>query len=249
MPDLSKHLHNKVTVMDKSRIIGALAIMLGLIIMGTMLPKAVMKFRSYDRTVNVKGLCEKDVKADRVIWPIVYKVMANDIQSIYDQTDAANAAIMAFLKEGGIAPSEITVAVPQISDKFANEYGDNDRAFRFIAKNVITVYTSSVDTVLALMGKQSELLKKGIVTGGSSQWENPVEFKYEGLNEIKPQMIEEATQNAREAAMKFAKDSGSRLGKIKTANQGTFTIENRDSNTPYIKKVRVVTSVTYYLKN
>ena len=76
-----------------------------------------------------------------------------------------------------------------------------------------------------------------------------MEFQYEGLNDIKPQMIEEATRNAREAAEKFAKDSDSRLGKIRTANQGTFTIENRDSNTPYIKKVRVVTSVTYYLKN
>jgi hypothetical protein len=106
-----------------------------------------------------------------------------------------------------------------------------------------------VDAVLALMGKQSELLKKGIVTGGSNQWENPVDFRYEGLNDIKPEMIEEATRNAREAANKFANDSGSRLGKIKTANQGTFTIEDRDSNTPYIKKVRVVTSVTYYLKN
>ena len=235
--------------MDKGKLFSGLAIMLGLIIMGSMLPKAVEKYRSYDRTVNVKGLCEKEVKADRVIWPIVYRVMANDIQSIYDQTDANNAAIMGFLQEGGINPSEISVSVPQISDKFANEYGDNDRAFRYISKNIITVYTSDVDTVLALMGKQSELLKKGIVTGGANQWENPVEFKYEGLNDIKPQMIEEATENARAAAKKFAKDSGSRLGKIKTANQGTFTIENRDSNTPYIKKVRVVTSVTYYLKN
>jgi hypothetical protein len=98
------------------------------------------------------------------------------------------------------------------------------------------------------MSRQSELLKKGIVTQGES-WENPVEFKYEGLNEIKPEMIEEATKNARQAAQKFAKDSESELGKIKTANQGTFTIEDRDSNTPYIKKVRVVTSVTYYLEN
>ena len=154
-----------------------------------------------------------------------------------------------FLKAGGIKDSEITVSVPEISDKYATEYGSNDRAFRYIAKNVITVYTSDVDAVLALMSRQSDLLKKGIVTGGSNQWENPVEFKYEGLNEIKPEMIEEATRNAREAAQKFAKDSDSRLGKIKTANQGTFTIENRDSNTPYIKKVRVVTSVTYYLKN
>ena len=235
--------------MDKGRIFSGLAIMVGLIVLGAMMPRAVEKYRSYDRTVNVKGLCEKEVKADKVIWPVVYKVMANDVQSIYDQTDAGNAQIMAFLESGGIAADEITVAVPQISDKLANEYGDNNRAFRYIAKNVITVCTSDVDKVLALMSRQSELLKKGVVTDGSNQWENPVEFRYEGLNDIKPEMIEEATRNAREAAQKFAKDSDSRLGKIKTANQGTFTIENRDSNTPYIKKVRVVTSVTYYLKN
>lgn len=235
--------------MEKGRIFSGLAIMVGLIVLGAMIPRAVEKYRSYDRTVNVKGLCEREVKADKVIWPVVYKVMANDVQSIYDQTDAGNAQIMAFLESGGIAADEITVAVPQISDKLANEYGDNNRAFRYIAKNVITVCTSDVDKVLALMSRQSELLKKGVVTDGSNQWENPVEFRYEGLNDIKPEMIEEATRNAREAAQKFAKDSDSRLGKIKTANQGTFTIENRDSNTPYIKKVRVVTSVTYYLKN
>ena len=112
----------------------------------------------------------------------------------------------------------------------------------------MTICTDNVDAVLDLMSKQSELMKKVLVVVGND-WENPVEFKYEGLNDINPAMIEEATQNAREATEKFAKDSGSRLGKIKNANQGTFTIENRDSNTPYIKKVRVVTSVTYYLKN
>ena len=234
--------------MDKGKFYSGLFIMVGLVVLGMMFPRAVEKYRSYDRTVNVKGLCEKEVKADKVIWPVVYKVMANDIQSIYDQTDGSNAVIMDYLKAGGIDASEITVSVPQISDKFANEYGNNDRAYRYIATNVITVCTDKVDNVLGLMSKQSDLLKKGIVTGGNT-WENPVEFKYEGLNEIKPAMIEEATMNAREAAEKFAKDSDSRLGKIKTANQGTFTIENRDSNTPYIKKVRVVTSVTYYLKN
>ena len=234
--------------MDKGKFYSGLFIMIGLVVLGMMFPRAVEKYRSYDRTVNVKGLCEKEVKADKVIWPVVYKVMANDIQSIYDQTDRSNETIVDFLEAGGIDASEITVSVPQISDKFANEYGNNDRAYRYIATNVITVYTDKVDDVLSLMSKQSDLLKKGIVTGGNN-WENPVEFKYEGLNEIKPAMIEEATMNAREAAEKFAKDSDSRLGKIKTANQGTFTIENRDSNTPYIKKVRVVTSVTYYLKN
>ncbi len=233
--------------MDRGKFFSGLFIMIGLMVLGLMIPKAVGEYRSYDRTVNVKGLCEKEVKADKVIWPVVYKVMADDIQSLYDQTGRNNAAIMAFLEQGGIAKDEMTVSVPNISDKYANEYGNNNREYRYIATNVITVYTDKVDTVLDLMSKQSDLLKKGIVTGGNS-WENPVEFKYEGLNGIKPGMIEEATKNAREAAEKFAKDSDSRLGKIRTANQGTFTIENRDSNTPYIKKVRVVTSVTYYLK-
>ena len=234
--------------MDKGKFFSGLFIMVGLVVLGLMVPRAVEKYRSYDRTVNVKGLCEMEVKADKVIWPIIYKVMSNDLQSIYTQTDSGNAVIVEFLKAGGISPDEITVSVPQISDKLANEYGSYDRTFRYIATNVVTVYTSDVDKVLALMSQQSDLLKRGIVTAANS-WENPVEFKYEGLNDIKPAMIEEATKNAREAAQKFAKDSDSKLGKIKTANQGTFTIENRDSNTPYIKKVRVVTSVTYYLKN
>lgn len=234
--------------MEKGRFFSGLFIMAGLIVLGLMMPRAVEKYRSYDRTVNVKGLCEREVMADKVIWPVVYRVMANDIQSVYDQTDRNNAEIVGFLKSGGIDASEITVSVPEISDKYATEYGSNDRAYRYIAKNVVTVCTSDVEKVMELMSRQSELLKKGIVSGGND-WENQVEFKYEGLNGIKPEMIEEATKNAREAAEKFAKDSGSRLGKIRTANQGTFTIENRDSNTPYIKRVRVVTSVTYYLKN
>ena len=233
--------------MDKGKFFSGLFIMIGLVVIGFHLTGAVGKYRSYDRTVNVKGLCEKEVKADKVIWPVVYKVMANDVQSIYDQIDANNEIVMSFLDSGGIKTDEISVAVPDISDKYANEYGSNDRAYRYIATSVLTVCTSDVDAVLDLMSRQAELLKKGVITGGHN-WENPVEFKYEGLNAIKPQMIEEATKNAREAAEKFAKDSDSRLGKIKTANQGTFTIENRDSNTPYIKKIRVVTSVTYYLK-
>lgn len=234
--------------MDKGKMLSGLFIMIGLIVLGFMFPRAVEKNRSYDRTVNVKGLCEREVKADKVIWPIVYKVMADDVQDLYNQTSSSNDIIVDFLVSGGISPDEISVSVPKISDKLANEYGGYDRAYRYIAKNVVTVYTDKVDHVLALMSRQSELLKKGIITGGES-WENPVEFRYEGLNDVKPEMIEEATKNAREAAQKFAKDSDSELGKIKTASQGTFTIEDRDSNTPHIKKVRIVTSVTYYLNN
>lgn len=226
----------------------AVCLLTGLVILGAMIPVAVSKFRAYDRTVNVKGLSEMEVKADKVIWPIPFTVVGNDLNAVYSQIDRNTKEIMEFLTSGGISADEISVSLPTISDKYAQEYGNNDRTYRYFTKSVVTVCTGNVDTVLALMKKQTDLLKKGIVVGSENTWSNPVEFKFEGLNAIKPAMIEEATKNAREVGEKFAKDSGSRLGKIKTANQGTFTIENRDSNTPYIKKVRVVTSVTYYLK-
>ena len=232
--------------MEKGRFYSGLAIMVGLIVLGIMIPVGVNQYMSYTRTVDVKGLCEREVKADKVIWPLSYKIMGDDLQSVYKQIDNQNKIITAFLKDGGIADTEISIASPKISDKFANEYGNNDRLYRYVTTNVITVCTDKVDTVLALMGKQSQLIKQG-VTLSSDNWENPTEFKFEGLNELKPEMVEEATINARQTAEKFAKDSDSELGKIKRASQGSFSIENRDSNTPHIKRVRVVSSITYYL--
>lgn len=229
--------------MKKSIIIAA-----AIVIASTMLPLSVAKLKSYDRTVDVKGLCEREVKADKVIWPLTYKEMSDDLSSVLRASDANNNAIVQFLKSGGISEDEITIATPQISDKFASEYGNNDRLFRYLCTNVVTVCSSNIDAVLALQARQSELMKQGIALG-QNDWENPLQFKFEALNDIKPEMIEEATTNARAAARKFAQDSGSRLGKIKTATQGTFSIEDRDSNTPHLKKVRVVTYVTYYLKH
>ncbi|MBO5819155.1 MAG: SIMPL domain-containing protein [Bacteroidales bacterium] len=234
--------------MDKGKFYGGICIMLGLMFLGAMMPVAVKVMRSSNRTVYVKGLCEREVKADKVIWPITFKVMSNDNQQLYAEIARQQEEVLRFLQRNGIAGEEVSVANPSISDKFANEYGDNNRAYRYIATSVITVCSSQVDLVRSLMSRQSELLTKNVLIA-ENNWENPVEFTYEALNDIKPEMIEEATRNAREAAEKFAKDSGSKLGKISDASQGTFTISNRDQNTPYIKKVRVVTSVSYYLKN
>ena len=219
-----------------------------IVIAAAMLPISVAKLKSYDRTVDVKGLCEREVKADKAIWPMTYKVMGDDLASVLKQTEANNRAIIDFLVSGGIPAEQISIAAPTISDKLASEYGTNDRYYRFMSTNVVTVCSEKIDEVLALQARQSELMKKGIAFS-SNDWENRTQFKFEALNDIKPEMIEEATANAREAARKFAQDSESRLGKIKTATQGTFSIEDRDSNTPQIKKVRVVTYVTYYIKN
>lgn len=234
--------------MEKGKFYSGLFIMIGLIFLGLMIPVSVKTLRSYDRTVTVRGLSEKEVKADKVIWPLSFKVAGNDLSSVYSSIEKQTSQIVNFIKEGGIDASCIRVSSPSVSDKLTQEYGGNDRAARYISKCMVTVCTSEIDKVIELRSRQYELIKSGIALDAENTWENPVEFKFEGLNEIKPMMIEEATANARAAADKFAKDSGSSLGKILTASQGSFTIENRDANTPDIKRVRVVTSVTYYLK-
>ena len=231
--------------MDKGKAIAGLAVMVGLIFLGAMLPQAVKQFRSYERTVNVKGLCEKEVPADKVIWPLVFKVVGDNLNAVNNEIENKTAAIRQFLTDGGINASEITVSIPTISDKFTQEYGSNDRLYRYVAKETVTVCTKDVEKVLSLMASQNKLLRSGITL--ESEWDSQPEFSFEGLNDVKPEMIEEATKNAREVALKFAKDSDSRLGKIKQATQGTFSISDRDSNTPQIKNVRVVTNVTYYL--
>lgn len=232
--------------MDKGRLFLGLCIFAGLSVLGLMLPRAASEYRAFERVVSVKGLCEKEVPADKVIWPVAYKVVGDDITAVYAEIESKNSTILNFLKSGGIEQDEISVSVPSISDKFTQEYGDNNRRYRYVAGITVTVCSNKVDTVLALMAKQSELIKSDIIP--SSDWESRPSFLFEGLNGIKPSMIEEATRNARESAEKFAKDSGSRLGKIKDATQGTFSIEDRDSDTPYIKNIRIVTYVTYYLK-
>ncbi len=233
--------------MDKSRVFSGLAIMVGLIVLGCMLPRTAGKFKSYDRTVNVKGLCEREVKADRVVWPMTFKVVGNDLNVIYSEIRTRTESVTAFLTKGGISRGEISIAIPTISDKYTQEYGNNERTFRYVAKCTVTVSSKEVDSILELMGQQMELIKSGITL--ENDWDTKSEFSFEALNDIKPEMIEEATKNAREVAQKFAKDSESSLGKIKQASQGTFTITDRDSNTPHIKKVRVVTNVIYYLNN
>lgn len=218
--------------------------MLGLAFVGVMLPTAVSKFKGYDRTVTVKGLCEKEVNADQVIWPIVCKVAGNDLSLAYKELERQQQAIRDFLIDGGVNDGEITPGAVEVSDQNTESYA-SDRKMRYILKGVITVCSTDIDKVRQLVATQSRLVEKGIVT--VDDWENRIQYSFESLNEIKPGMVEEATKNAREVAEKFAQDSGSRLGKIKTATQGTFSIYNRDSNTPWIKEVRVVNSVTYYM--
>lgn len=228
--------------------IEAAIITIGLLALGCFLKQGLNSFADKDRVVNVKGLAETIVPANKVTWPLMYKDLGNDLPALYDKISNSNNAIRTFLKKNGITEQEISVSAPEIIDMQAERYNSNPAPFRYNVTSVITVTSTQVDKIRKLITEQSELLKQGIaVTGGDYRYN--VQYEFTGLNEIKPKMIEEATKNAREAAEKFAKDSDSELGKIKRAYQGQFTIEDRDPNTPYIKKVRVVTTIDYYLED
>ena len=229
----------------------AAVLAVGIVIAGWLLYRGVVHFKDSDRVVSVKGLSEKEVKADRVIWPLVYKLAGNDVASLYNTIENNNSKIVSFLVSNGIAEDEITVSPAEVVDMDAERYVSQGVKYRFNVTSVLTVSTDKVDLVVDLMSRQGDLLRQGIAVGSGDDYRYRTQFLYtsQSLNEIKPVMIEEATRNARIAAEKFARDSESRLGKIKRANQGQFSISDRDANTPYIKTVRVVTSVDYLLKD
>lgn len=208
----------------------------------------ILEVKSMERSVRVKGLAEQEVKADTVIWPVFYRDADNDLEALVERIESKNSAIRAFLTLHGFASEELSVSAPSITDKYAQEYGQNAQGFRYVAKSGVTVYSNSPDKVAQALSKLNELAKQGIAIT-KDDYQNRVEYLFTGLNDIKPQMVQEATQKAREVAVKFAKDSDSVLGKIKSARQGQFSIRDRDSNTPQIKIVRVVTSVEYYLSD
>ena len=202
-----------------NRIIEAAIVAVGIIILGFCLKAGIDGFTNKDRKVTVKGLAEKEVEADKVTWPISTKELGNDLPALYSKINATTAAIKKFLLANGI---NIT--------------------------SVITVSSQNVKLVRSIIAKQGELLQQGIaiVDGG---YENPIKYEYISFQDMKPKMMSEAIENAQKTAQQFAENSHSKLNKIISADQGQFSIENRDDNTPYIKKVRVVTTITYSLKD
>jgi hypothetical protein len=205
------------------------------------------KGRAVDRYVTVKGLAEREVNADLAIWPITFKVAEDDLIAVQRGVDSGRDAIKSFLVAAGFAEDEISFSAPTITDTEAQPYASgNESKYRYIAEATVTARSANVGRVRRTMEDSRELIGKGVVLAAKS-WENPTEFLFTGLDAIKPEMIEEATKDARRAAEKFAQDSGSRVGKIRNATQGYFSISDRDRNSPEVKTVRVVTTVQYYL--
>jgi len=229
----------------------ALILAIGLFLAGGAIKSGIVKFKEMDRTVTAKGLCEKEVKADKVTWPLKFKELGNDPAELYDRIESNTQTVVSFLKANGLSDEEISIAPPAMVDQQANmSYSSEQVRYRYKANCVVTVVSKNVDLVRKIVSNQAKLMREGVTIVSNEYDETSnVTYEFTGLNDIKPEMIAEATKNARKTAEQFATDSESKLGKIKTADQGQFSIEDRDQNTPWLKNIRVVTTVVYYLED
>ena len=214
-------------------LISAALVAAGIFFLGVFIKSGIDNMAFRDRQVTVKGLAEREVEANRVTWPIQFSVAGNDLLSLYDQVTRYNE----------IDKNEISINPPDTYNATTNQYSSGNFKYNYSLTCNVTVTTSKVAKVRELLDRQAELLKEGIPYSNSY-----INYEYTALNDIKPTMIAEATKNARDAAARFAEDSGSKVGKMKTASQGQFSIEDQ-SATPFLKKVRVVTTIVYYLED
>lgn len=228
----------------KKHLIPSIAIIIGFALLGYFISSGLKSIANQDQYVTVKGLAEREVMANKVVWPLPYKCVSNDMNQLYKEVERNSRTITAFLNDNGITDEEIVVSVPVVTDRLAQSYAPDNIKYRYQAEAVITVTSSKVEKIIELMKQQITLLEQGVVVGSEYGYET--RFEFTDLNSIKPEMVEEATRNARAVAQKFANDSGSELGKIKQASQGQFSISS-DETTPQIKNIRVVTTVKYSL--
>lgn len=203
--------------------------------------------------VSVKGLSEVDVRADLAVWELRFVVTGNDLPLAQQEMAQKSTIIQTFLTGQGFANEEVNVGSINTNDLLANAYRSNDvNASRYILTQTITVRSASVDLVEKSLSNTGSLIAQGVVF--DNQYGTPVSYIFTKLNDIKPKMLEEATQNAEASAQEFAKSSDSKVGKIRRANQGVFSIlpaeqtMNASEMTQINKKVRVVSTIEYWLQ-
>lgn len=234
---------------DASRLLTALFVAAGLVIAGWFVAQGMARLRTQDRFVTVKGSAERIVDADLVVWPLAHTVGGNDLSGVQQQLEANTQTIRDFFANAGFQPEEIAVSPPRLEDRWSYAFGDQRPPERYRHSTTVTLRTGRVAQALEAVRGSGELVSRGVMLGADGNPGMGPEFDYTRLNEIKPGLIAEATANARKSAEQFAKDSGARLGGIRTANQGVVSISDRDRGSPHVKTVRVVTTVEYFLRD
>ena len=236
----------------KTRIIYGLTLCFGLCVAGFFPGFYYFKTYKTNNSVVVKGLAEENVKADLAVWNIRFSVAGNDMFSSQKKIEKQLLDVKNFLLGAGFTDADITVPSLSVVDKLAERYGgDSMPTYRYILTQKVNVKSNDVNLVERASSNISRLVSNGIIFDGN-EYSSPVSFLFTKLNDIKPKMLEMATKNAKESAEEFAKASGSKVGKIRKASQGVFSIMPQDdmnqSERNFIdKKVRVVSTIEYWL--
>lgn len=250
-------------IFPSTPIVAGAILAVGFILAGWVLGAQIKAIRLGDRYVAVRGLAERTVKSDLAIWNISFRSSGNDFQTVLAQSTAQKQTVLAFLKAQGVPQGEITVGPPNVIDREALEFGSvQGKQSRYILTQSIVVTSPDVDLIADANQKVGTLLKQGVILAGSPGVSGSrLTYEFTSLNAITPDMITEATKNARIAAERFAENSGSKVGAIRQASQGSFSITAADSggssgyspnnnpNASIMKTVRVVTNVQYYISN
>ena len=226
----------------KNNIWAGALIALGLLFGGFYIYLCISKIASKDRAVSVKGLSTREVKADYAVWPLSFAWSGNDLPALYEKVEQVTARVKKHLLALGFEEADIRQGSISVNNNWDSYYG-NRPEFKYTLSTSLIVSTDKVDLVVASQGKEASLLKEGIIVK-TETWN--LDYQFNGLPELKPSMIEEATQNGRAVAQKFAEDAKCSLGSIRRASQGQFSVES-DQYQPWVKHVRVVTTVDYFL--
>lgn len=243
---------------DTAGLLRAAILAVGLALGGYLVGNGFARARASDRYVTVKGVAEREVKADLAIWPLRVVGADNDLAAANAKVAKSVAGVRQFLTRHGIDTTQIQLADFSVSDALANQYGPDRRpANRYVVQQMVLVRSTHPDEVLKASQQISELAAIGVVISGGPAYgggDNGPTFVFTGLNGLKPAMIADATARAREAADQFARDSRSEVGGIRQAYQGVFEILPRDQapgiseSSQIAKVVRVVSTIDYYLK-
>lgn len=226
-------------------VLGSL-IALGLIWSGSYLKDAVAIWKQAERVVAVKGLAEREVQADLALWPLSFSVTADTLAELYEALDRDQHKITVFLQRAGFGEQEITMTAPAVMDLWIDNYGERRAPQRYRADAIVLVRTGQVERVKKTQPAAIALVSQGVLL--RQLYDHKTQYLFTRLNDIKPDMIAEATANARAAAQQFAKDADAEVGRIRSAQQGYFSVSDLDSYTPEKKQVRVVTSVEFLLE-
>ena len=231
----------------------ALVLALGLAAGGWLVGQGFAQSRLGVRSVTVKGLAERDVRADLAIWPLRFVATGNELATVRDKIVADEAAVRSFVTAAGLSDATVEVGGFEVTDALAQIYRSGPVESRFVMAETLVVRSTDVDAVALLAQLVGALVSAGWVLSSDGGAAGGPVYLFTGLNAAKPEMVAEATRNARESAVQFARDSRSRLGGIRSASQGVFQILARDEAPgliePYqiAKRLRVVSTVEYFL--